>query len=287
MLSSSAVNDVTAVPREASLKDGLYAEDLPALAALEYRLAHSLCRECKAYHALWGYSRIAGVNRGVATDETIIASMVPDIAGNPPRVLIAGAADAGLLALMARVLHSRRPQITVADRCATPLALCERFAAQHSLPIATCCTELMEFSANEPFDLILAHYVLNHIPTGLRLAFLGRMRASLGKTGKLLLACRAQHPASQTGESRKVYSGVAAVLSAMDIPLPDTAEVFQRHIATLNDFQQFRDAKKLSAEEVEALLAEAHFRVTDRHDRFETEQPASSRMTRFLLATPA
>src|SRR6266853_209100 len=81
-------------------------EDLPRLAAWSFELSKRLCRSCGQLHALWPYIRLARASTGVEAAASHLQSLLAArIAAGRRRVLIAGAADTGLPALVHGTLH--------------------------------------------------------------------------------------------------------------------------------------------------------------------------------------
>src|ERR1700737_1087433 len=79
-----------------------FTEDIPKLAAEASDLATRLCGTCTNYHFLFPYLRLVGGLRGAEDGTSLVKSVIANtIAGDRRRILIAGAADSGLLALVA------------------------------------------------------------------------------------------------------------------------------------------------------------------------------------------
>jgi hypothetical protein len=115
---------------------GLFGDPL-RLAGYQFRLAQDLCAECRDYHALWPYRRLSGMVFGVETGASIVEALFRDVTPPNGRVLIVGSADAGPTDLVVRATKGLAPSIDVVDRCATPLAVCRRYAEMHGLSIST------------------------------------------------------------------------------------------------------------------------------------------------------
>jgi hypothetical protein len=116
-----------------------YHEDLPRIAAEGFQLADRLCRGCGQLHALWPYIRLArATSAGLEDASSQLQAVLSGLfAAGRRHVLVAGAADTGLLALVARAGAGHPLDIVVLDRCETPLELCRRLAQRWSLPITT------------------------------------------------------------------------------------------------------------------------------------------------------
>jgi hypothetical protein len=78
----------------------LYSERLSDLAAQAYQLSDRLCGTCRNLHALWPYMRLLRSSTGVEHQGSNLEIALRGlIAGGLRKILIAGAADTGLLAV--------------------------------------------------------------------------------------------------------------------------------------------------------------------------------------------
>src|SRR5262249_23235340 len=136
----------------------------------------------------------------------------------------------GLLATVARAGAGLRPDITVIDRCQTPLELCRRFAAQWSLPVHAKRMDLTELDL-EDFDVIYANSVLQFIPAERRVDVLARMKRALRPGGHLVCVFNAggRIEGAVVPEYRGGYAEwLLAELERSGIALPDTRETIRR-----------------------------------------------------------
>jgi SAM-dependent methyltransferase len=130
---------------------------------------------CLLYHSAWQYFRLIGLIRTIASDDDFLISALQNLAstGQFDRVLISGSADYGTLA---RVIHAyrkvgREPRVTLVDICRTPLELNRWLAQRESANLETVQSDILEFTSEQPFDLICTH------------SFIGRFH---GRRGLLL-----------------------------------------------------------------------------------------------------
>ena len=166
----------------------LYPERESELTALAYSLSGRLCKSCRNLHALWPYIRLSRSSTGLEQEGSKLEqTMRILIAGGRRRVLIAGSADTGLLALVARAGADLGADITVLDICGTPLELCRHLAGQWSMPIKTIEQDLLDLDVRREFDLILVHGTLHFIAEEGRLTALSRIRSALSVDGRLVL----------------------------------------------------------------------------------------------------
>lgn len=82
--------------------------------------------------------------------------------GRVPRVLISGAADCGILAHVVAAYGSAAApvDVTLVDRCRTPLLANEWFASSSGVPLATHQSDILTFQPAAAFDVICAHSFL-------------------------------------------------------------------------------------------------------------------------------
>lgn len=166
-------------------------EALRQVAPLAWRLSGRFCRGCRAYHGLWPWLRLAGVKQGLERDRPqLLPRLAALLAPGGRRLLIAGAADSGLVALCFQAAAGRPFELTLLDRCATPLVISRCFAARHGLSLRTLRADLRTLDRPDGADVILAHSVLGHLPVGDQVPALARLRAALAPEGRLLLVFR-------------------------------------------------------------------------------------------------
>jgi 2-polyprenyl-3-methyl-5-hydroxy-6-metoxy-1,4-benzoquinol methylase len=242
-------------------------EDLVDLASYAFRLAQENCTQCREYHSIWGYERLAEVKGNTFESERdILGPLIRDRLAQEGRVLIAGAADAGLLAFVMQEARSRAPRITVADVCATPLAVCRRHAQSHGLQIATVQQDLTKDPLATRHDLVFAHNILLHLPPHLWSAFLRNIRLCLDRNGALILvhSMRPQDPAPALPVSTGYAARALAALAARKIELPENEALFRRRLES-----RVRVYSAAGLAHLEACLTEAGFAVARRidHDR--------------------
>lgn len=245
-------------------------EDLRKLAPQAFRLALERCDEsCRDYHATWPYRRLAGTNGGVEVDRHILVDMLRarDFRQPVRRVAIAGAADTGILDVVDEALGQRGRDlaVTVIDRCATPLALCELYAASRSLTLRTRQGDLREIELAELQDAVLLHSVLLYVPAEEHAALLRRLCGWLAPGGLLLLSHRIPVDGGLTPEraQRRAASAVTA-LTASGIPLPEPAADFARRLAARVSASRAETAAARAIDDpgvFEALVREAGLRL--------------------------
>ncbi|MEO1200370.1 MAG: class I SAM-dependent methyltransferase [Pseudomonadota bacterium] len=167
---------------------GTYEEDLAKLAQKAFDQARRTCGDCLAYHGVWGYQRLARRNSGLDSDGKILQPLLGSlISKGRRRVLLAGSADTGQLAMVLRAAGRRKVDTTIVDRCETPLALCREFAESHGVCVSTREGNIASLGEDNAFDIVLAHSVLSFLPDDLVLPALAGFAAALGPNGRLVM----------------------------------------------------------------------------------------------------
>jgi SAM-dependent methyltransferase len=245
--------------------DARFTEDLREAARQTYNLADRLCGSCKNLHLLWPYLRLAQASGGDVDNPLVCSVLGRLLAPHGRSVLIAGCADAGLLALVARTADSST-NITVLDRCAAPLEVCRRFADRWSLSIEIIHLNLTELTLESRFDVVFAHMLLHLIPPDQCLDVLARMRRSLRSDGRLVLVFRssARIEGSFLPEYRRGYAlHLIEALEAAGIDLPEPRETFRRRIEVYAEERRAWEGAHADRAEVEQLLTTAGFVIAN------------------------
>jgi hypothetical protein len=242
-----------------------FTEDLRKIATESFDLAGRLCGSCKNFHMLWPYNRLAEASGGDVRVPLIHSVLSRLLSYSGGRILIAGSADTGLLAVVARAVHSGT-HITVLDRCETPLELCRRFAIRWSLPIQIVPIDLTELTVQSSFDVVFVHMLLQFIPANRHLDVLSRMRRSLCSDGRLVLVFRtsARIEGSLVPEYRRDYPiHLIEQLEARNVVLPESREAFRRRIEVYFEERRGREGAHANRTEVEELIKAAGFEIED------------------------
>ncbi len=247
--------------------DGRYEEDLRQLAAEAFDLAGQLCGSCRAesVHRLWPYLRLARVSGGEAGDALIHSVLSRFLSGSGREIFIAGCADTGLLAAVARAANPDI-HIIVSDRCPTPLELCRRFAVRWSLPVEIARLDLTELAVQSRFDVIFVHTLLQFIPAGRQSDVLSRMCRSLRPNGRLVMAFRTSSPVDANLEPEYVRGQalrLVAQLECQNIPLPVPRDVFHRYAEAFFEERRAREGAHVDRGAVEQLIVAAGFEIEE------------------------
>jgi SAM-dependent methyltransferase len=178
-------------------------DDLYLQAREGWRLGKALCRSCGGYHQVWGLLRASGVVGATLVDGETLGPLLDDCLAPDQSVLIAGAADAGLLQFIAASASARPLKVRVVDRCPAPLALLEAIAIPSGISLTTGKADLTRLDEPDAHDLILSHSMLYFIDPEGRLEVLRRLRSALAPGGRLVLVLRLSAPENFTEESHR------------------------------------------------------------------------------------
>ena len=244
----------------------LYIERLEGLAAQAYELSGQLCGSCRDLHALWPYIRLSRSSTGVEDEgselELALRSL---ISGGLRNILIAGSADTGLFALVARAGADHGANIVVLDICGTPLELCRRLAKQWSMPIDTVRQDLRELDVSQQFDLVLVHGTLHFIAAEGRLNALIRIRNALRPEGRLVLLFNTSKPSAVEINVKIHIEYAKAVLSELQrlhISLPDNELIMYERLLAHSRRRVLREGAFGEPADANLLLDAAGFKVT-------------------------
>jgi SAM-dependent methyltransferase len=218
-----------AAARSAERTDGtgglVVNEPFTKWAAFARSLAPALCApvgpgtpDCSPYHALIQYMRLLGIVGTPQRHGGFYRAALGELAaaGARPRVLIAGAADFSMLGhlLAAYEDAGAAAEVTVIDRCPTPLEVCRSYAKARSLTIRTAVADTAEFDPSERYDVICTDALLVMLPDQVKQRALGRWRALLRPDGRLVTTLRlspAGPPEDEELRARRVDAFVERV----------------------------------------------------------------------------
>lgn len=127
-------------------------------------------QKCSWYHSAWQYLRLLDMVATPDWHEQFYAGNLSQVllrSEKPPKILICGVADYGMLSHVVKALKTLRiyADITVLDICQTPLDACQWYADKHQIKITTVCDSILNFKQENSFDCIVTDEfltVVNH-----------------------------------------------------------------------------------------------------------------------------
>jgi SAM-dependent methyltransferase len=249
-------------------------EPLELSAPLARRLASRLCRKnpatgesCEWDHGFWQYLRILGLAASPKRHGDFYREAFEQLvdSSSRPRILISGASDYGMLALVLGAFGERgiEPEVTVVDMCETPLALNRWFAERESVGIHTHCSDLLSYTSDLPFDLICTHSFLGQFSPAQRPALLTNWHTLLRPGGAVVIVATirpvaAHEPTGLTPAQAEAFCAAALkrateMRGILDIEPEEVLRAAQRTVS------QRRFYSMASLEEFRSLFEQAGF----------------------------
>jgi SAM-dependent methyltransferase len=197
------------------------AEPLIKSAPFARALAQEVCQpvgvgmpDCAPYHGWVQYMRLLDMVRSPQHRGQFFHSSLGAAArSGKQRVLVAGAADYSMLAhvLAAYKREGRTPEVTVIDRCPTPLRLSQWYAELVSAAVRVEVADVCAFRSEEPFDAICTDALLVMLPAEAKRSALAHLAGALRPGGRLITTLRIE--AGATGGAEEVPEEAVAAFA--------------------------------------------------------------------------
>jgi SAM-dependent methyltransferase len=183
-------------------------EPLGESAPLAWQQAPRLCcrdprshESCEAYHRVWQYLRLFDLIGSMESDAAFFQRQFRGMARSMrfPRVLVSATADYWMLAQLAAAYAAERAplDVTIADRCGTPLMLNRWYGSRLGLEVRTREADLLTFD-DEPYDVICTHSFLGRFDVEDRSVLLQRWHTLLRAGGKIVTSQRIRPGSTRT-----------------------------------------------------------------------------------------
>jgi hypothetical protein len=209
------------------------------------RLAPSLCRkdpatgtDCSWYHGLWQDLRLIGLAASPEHQPTFFLDTFQEIATKlpRPRVLISGAADYSILAyvLWACRENGLEPEVTVLDRCQTPLHFNTWYGERCGVNIHAVHADILDHVSDCAFDIICSHSFVGQFRAEHRPALVKKWWDFLTPGGAVMAINRVRPPGGATvvsftrEEAEKFRTVVAERSEGLDVASPEEYEEILR-----------------------------------------------------------
>jgi 2-polyprenyl-3-methyl-5-hydroxy-6-metoxy-1,4-benzoquinol methylase len=240
------------------------------LAQHQFELAQQLCGPCRDYHAVWPYRRLARITSQLEGDVHTLAPILSEATPKKGRILIAGAADAGLLAFTVDATRADGPSVTVADRCETPLSVCRRYAKPAGLDIETRAIDLSSEILPERYHVIFMHGFMRFVPEEERSRFFRSLGRMLERDGQIIAAEMLPRPTGNETRNKDHVQNLISAIKANGVVLPEDEAAFRNRLS--NEMQAWgaRQSGAVTAASVPHALEEAGFVIRKRQE-FERE----------------
>lgn len=204
---------------------------------------------CNWYHGPWQYFRLLELVSTAAVHEDRLVQALRNAARTRDctRVLVSGSTDYAMLALVldAWAAEGVPVDVTVIDLCPTPLWLCEWYARERGVPVTVHATNVLDYDAAQPFDVVCTHAFMGYFDAAGRAALARRWYALLRPGGRVVTTQRLRpgHAAALarfTPEQAAQFHARAAAAhaaqpGATDLPaaaFAACADAFTRHFTS-------------------------------------------------------
>jgi SAM-dependent methyltransferase len=254
-------------------------EDLARMASRMSELAPALCEGCAAYHLRFVLTRCATADKSIAVDRPLLVSHVQRIlsgrlsrSSDPLDVVIAGAADTGILATCAHAAAAMnaetlsRCRFTILDRCTSPLTLCQEFASRHALAARTVQVDLAAIDQDFDADVIMVHSLLRFLSRQQQLALLRKFDNWLRPGGRVILSQsirpgNSAHREKEAVRWRSLIEMASAAVADGEIRIADTALPLLDNMRDADARYEEQPGEIASLDALHQLVAEAGLQV--------------------------
>ena len=226
---------------------------------------------CVWYHRVWQYLRLMRLITSIRVNTDFLVETFRDLAndGRHGGVLISGTADYGMLAHLHFAYRDRRLDVTVLDLCDTPLLLNSWYANRYGLDVTTARADILEHSAEQPFDVICTHNLLGRFDRDSRRTLVARWRSLLRPGGVVVTTQRVEprlapeSPQAADERARRLRDRVIAAASHASWSRPDAVTLAD---AAYEGWRRRRDSHRIRStrEMTDVLEAEGFETVEDR-----------------------
>ncbi len=167
------------------------APPLACVAPRVRRVAERHCPGCAWYHGFWPYLRVFGMAASPDRHRDFFLDALGRQAGaGATRVLVSGAADDSMLALVVDAWRDRPFEATVLDRCPTPGVVNLWLAERSGRPITTVISDVVDYAPDESFDVVCTHSFLSQFPGPDRAALVAAWHRLLRPGGVVVTTSR-------------------------------------------------------------------------------------------------
>jgi hypothetical protein len=240
---------------------------------------------CAGYHGVRPFLYCAGLRSSYSTYcEMFVPPLRQWVEAPPaPRILVSAAADFVVPAIVTQALKDlgRGPDLTIVDRCRTPLMMCEDAGIRLDMPWRLAQADVRAYQPSIPYDLIVSDRFLSFFHPSERCSIVDAWRRQLAKGGRVVTTVSIYPDTGPVTRDREVLH--AETLRRYETQcggqLPEvTREQLSRMVEI---YSSFRHRHFISnAEEVVSLFEDCGFEVRE-------VQSVTRKTDVSMLSTPA
>jgi len=226
-----------------------------------------ICEDCctcpSGWHFIWSAFKASGRRRSVYYQQPLLARLLKPTLIKTRKVLIAGAADSGILSVLASIFGPQ-VQYLVIDRCAAPLKEVQIYAASHGLSVRCQQVSLQDYSPQESFDLIFLHNTLGFLTPELAVYVLRRLGKGLHAHG--YIACGMRYYSDAVHQSATaIAADCRSLFRTTFTDHPDLMQIIDSHIDSYAISQTERSQNIYNPSLVQAMITVAGYLTVDRY----------------------
>lgn len=218
------------------------------------------CTCPNGWHFLWSAFKASGWRRSIYFQQPLLAKMLAPTLPATRKILIAGAADAGIISVLASIFDAGTQYVAI-DRCEAPLRAMQDYAQREKLSLQCQQVALQSFVPSDTFDLVFMHNTLVFMEPSEALDVLGSLRRALRPNGWLVCGMRYERdPSGPMGDPARYVASTRSMISTTYADRPDLARLVERHI----DAEAATHLFRYQPEPFEALLKSAGYAIGER-----------------------
>ena len=238
-------------------------DEFRAEAARFLPLCEEYCTCPSGWHFIWSAFKASGRRRSVYYQQPLLARLLKPTLIKTRKVLIAGAADSGILSVLASIFGPQ-VQYVVIDRCAAPLKEVQIYAADHGLSVRCQQVPLQDYLPQEIFDLIFLHNTLGFLAPELAARVLHRLGQGLNAHG--YMACGMRYYSDTVHQnSTAIAADCRSLFRTTFADHPNLMEIIDSHINSYAISQSERSQNIYNPSLVQAMITAAGYDTVDRY----------------------
>jgi hypothetical protein len=213
---------------------------------------------------MWSAYKASGQRRSIYYQQPLLKKLMLPVVPSVRSVLIAGAADAGILQVLASMFGKSVDYFAV-DICSAPGHEMSHFAEQNGLPLAFQQIPLQDYVPDQVFDLIFISNTLIYLQPAEIKRTLRQLQLGMDSNSSVVCGMRyGQDREAATDESKaariKEYQNMVAQTYA---ERPDLAALLTPHVTPFFDQFAAMNRYPYTASEFLAIVEEVGFKSLD------------------------
>lgn len=234
--------------------------------------AHCSCPN--GWHFVWSAFKASGRRRSIYFQQPLLARLLTRVLPVTRKILIAGAADAGILSVLDSIFGAEVEYVAI-DRCAAPLLALRDYAARTGLSLRCQQVALQDFVPQETFDLVFMHNTLCFLLPHEAADVLRKLKRAMRPGGWMACGMRYDRPANglRGTDSVQFAATSRAMVQATFADRPDLARLVDPHIDAYEATYRQGGFHQYEPEQFQLLLDAAGYMTVDRYT--DTVTPAA------------